>query len=507
MDTVIENCTVYIGDGSIISDTNIGIKGEKIAYIGNEKLDARYRIDAKGLVVAPGFIDIHNHTDLELISCLGDDVCYEKLDYRDKKCHNYVAQGVTTIFTGNCGQGFASIDRWSNLLGEKSFGLNIGHFIPYSSIRIEELGKKHEEKFLCKDSIAKLCRRIETEMEKGAFGLSVSFDSPPGCYATTDELIEYARILKKYNGVYVTHIRNESGVGIIDSINEAVKIGRTADIRVHLSQFRIYKPTLGITSEQISGAVSDARKNGLNISASQNPYNSIYAPLGEYFIGHLLSNIDSDIDYEDLKDDNKLVKAFEKIINAFSADSIIITSCIQYPDFEGKNIEDIANIENKDPVEIMKKLYLLNPSPLAIVFAICKKTMEELMCHDFVYTSSNGALCIHGEKKHHPRSFGTFPKKLGFYSLKAGLMSLNDAICSMTSKPAEFFNIKNRGMIKEGYYADITIFNESTIKDIENYLNPNQYSKGIQYVLVNGKLVFENESLTDKIAGALIFNQ
>lgn len=171
----------------------------------------------------------------------------------------------------------------------------------------------------------------------------------------------------------------------------------------------------------------------------------------------------------------------------------------------GKTIGEIANLGELQPIEIMLKLYSFTPAAGVVTFAICRKTTEELMCNDFVYTSSNGALCVHGEKKLHPRSFGTFPKKIGRYSTKNNALTLRDAICSMTSKPANLFNIKQRGLIKEGYYADLTMFNRDTIDESGSFLNPNQYPVGIHYVLINGEIVLNNTGLTNSIAGTIIY--
>lgn len=412
-----------------------------------------------------------------------------------------MTQGVTTIFTGNCGHGFTSLDSWSNFLQDNQFGINIGHFIPYGSLRKEVLGKENTEKYLRKDSIKRICKRIENEMEKGAWGLSTSFDSRPSCYAETSELVEYAKIIKKYNGKYITHIRNESGVGIIASINEAIQIGEESGSAIHLSQFRLYKPTMGVTSDKILELVYRARKHGINITASQNPYDSIAAPLNYYLIGNLLSNIEGMVDYDMLKEESALTTAVEKVLTVFSPESILI---IDHDLYAGKTIQEVAEITSKDPVEVTVKLCMEKDNTSAIVYGLDNTVMEELMNHEFVFTSSNGSLCIDGTK-HHPRSFGTFPRKIREYSLTKRLIGFNEVICSMTSKPAEFLNLRKRGKIEVEYYADIVILNKNSIMDKLNYLVSNQYSQGIEYVLVNGKLVINKENIQEKLHGEILY--
>ena len=284
----IEDCLIHRGDGSPPFQANIVIKGQRIFHVGHDSPADGLTLNGRGLIAAPGFIDVHNHTDQELSSSLGEELSYDRLDYSDRRCHNYIHQGVTTIITGNCGQGFVNSDAWRQLLIGNHFGTNIGHLIPYESVREDELGRNHNEKALSRHSIDRLLRRIDLEMAKGALGFSVAFDRVPGCYASTAELLEYAGVVAKYDRVFVMLIRNESGVGIIDSINEAIEIGRSTGARIHLSQFRLYKPLLGISAQEIVSVVLRARRSGVEISASQNPYDSICSSFGPYWIGHLV---------------------------------------------------------------------------------------------------------------------------------------------------------------------------------------------------------------------------
>ncbi|HUW64860.1 MAG TPA: amidohydrolase family protein, partial [Spirochaetia bacterium] len=240
-----------------------------------------------------------------------------------------------------------------------------------------------------------------------------------------------------------------------------------------------------------------ARQDGVNITASQNPYHSIGGPLNAYFIGHLLSNMGHIPVHDGIKDISILTSLIEKIFQVFPPASILLT---EHAVYAGKTIQDIADIQSKDPVEVLVQIYTEANSTSVAAFTLSEKIMKELMAHDFVFTSSNGSLCIQDDK-HHPRSFGSFPRKIRVYAIEQGLMSLSQAISSMTSRPADFLNLKNRGRIAEGYYADLVIFDQNRLTDMLDYLSPNQYPQGIEHVIVNGKPIIKDGCPGDKLSG------
>lgn len=500
VDILITNANVYDGDQKDPYKANIAISGDRIISVGKEIRAAATVIVAEDLIAAPGFIDIHNHSDQELYkNPLGTQ---EQLVWMN---HNYITQGVTTIVTGNCGEGFPNIKMWKENLNGKCFGTNICHLIPYASLRKSVLGTQANKQYLGQGDIKKLKSVIEQEMINGAKGISSAFDTKPGCYLTTEEAVEYAKIVNEFNGIYVTHIRNESGRGIIQALGEAIAVSESSGVSVHISQFRVYKPSQGIKSEDILSIMYKTINRDIPLSVSQNPYDSIASTFDDYMLSHLISNINPGeiVEGGDSECSTSFHNIISRILEVFGPELFLITNYHKTP-YVGKTIFELAEQESKEPVQVMAEIYKDPVKAFVVVQAIESQIMEELMPHKFVITSSNGAVSAPANTKVHPRSYGTFPRKIRHYALDQKMMSLGEALLSMTSRPADLLGLRDRGRIRPGYYADIVIFNDQNIKDNHDYLRPNQYSDGILHVIVNGKQIVKNGIIVGKPSGRLI---
>lgn len=283
-DVLVRGGTVYDGTLGDPYVADVGIRNDRITAIGNLSGTARKMLDAKGLIVTPGFIDVHTHVDISFL-ITGEQVSLASQMPEWKENHNWLHQGVTTVVTGNCGQGYADTSKWLGILDRLGFGNNVYHLAPYGAIREELFGKDLTQP-LTREQIDAMKDRLAEEMEKGAIGLSVGLEYSPDYLATTEELIELAKVVKEYNGIYVTHIRNQTGmiypdgrVGVLEAIKEAIEIGRQAAVPVQISHIQVNVPWDDVQASQMLELIEQARKEGLDVTTDQHPYDVGFAPI------------------------------------------------------------------------------------------------------------------------------------------------------------------------------------------------------------------------------------
>jgi len=506
-DVIIRGGTVYDGSLSEPQVVDIGIKGDKITAIGKIEKEAARTIDAVGLIVTPGFIDVHTHCDLTF-ERLGMKRLLAYVFPSFKGNYNYLYQGVTTVVTGNCGYGYTDLNRWFDIHESVGFGSNVYHHIPHSALRLELFGEKQPEK-LSTEQLEAFKRRVAEEMEKGAIGFSTRLDAPPGSLTVTEELIEIAKVVQKYGGLYATHMRDESGkiyddgsYGVLRSIEEAVEIGRESGIPVQISHIKIDSPINNLKASRLLTLIEDARKEGLNVTADQYPYNA-----GSTFITAVVPNRyvdDSGIkkEYRNAEGKKEVIRAIhEETFSHMGPEKTLVVWNPANEDLEGKNLKEIAEMRGKDPAECLFELSCEEKLPAGVFFSQDMSIVRDLMPHDYVFTISDGWTIPKDMMKPHPRLYGTFPKKLRQFVLEEKLMSLKAAIRSMTSLPAEKFKMEGRGRIVEGNFADITVFDPKTIADKATYTDPHRYAEGIEYVLVNGVIGIDGGKATGDRGG------
>lgn len=502
-DVLITGGTIYDGTKAEPRIADIGIKGDKIAAIGNLKGNAVKTIDAAGYIVTPGFIDVHTHADLTFVFS-GEKASLASQVPEWKENHNWLRQGVTTVVTGNCGSGYADIDRWFGILDNLGFGNNVYHLAAYGAMREELFGK--ESQALTMAQIEAMKARLAEEMKKGAIGLSVGLEYSPDYLATTEELIKLAKVVKKYDGIYVSHIRNQTGavsadgkVGVLEAIKEAIEIGRQADVPVHISHIQENAPH-SVKASQMLELIEQARKEGMDVTTDQHPYDVGLSPMTyrlpkKYVVSNLIRD-----EYKTPEGKKELQKAVEQDFTILGPEKIIIGS-LTSKEIDGKSVQEIADAQGKDPATCFVDIATAEgPPTFAYFYEISDQINRDIMPHEYVFTASDAFLDL-GFFKAHPRFYGTFPRKIRNYALDDKLMTLNDAIRSMTSLPAEKFKMKGRGSIKVGNFADIVVLDLKTIREVGTYQNPAQYPEGIIHVLVNGVVSVENGKATGETGG------
>ena len=489
-DLVIKNGTLIDGTGQPAYKSDIGIIDGKIKAIGTLRYNTTEAIDAEGLYVTPGFIDLHTHCDSALI--------HDKL----KQAANYLTQGVTTVVTGNCGGGTYEVEAYFKRLEKQGIGPNVIHLIGHGTVRREVMGMEDREP--TSEELDRMKGLLEQGMNQGAGGFSTGLFYAPGSYTRTAEIIELARTVKEKNGIYATHLRDESSytIGLLDSIKEAIKIGEQSGIPVEISHIKaLGRPVWG-KSEEVCALIEEARQRGVKVFADQYPYIASSTALSAAVIPRWVQADGQMIDR--LKDPALLSKIKgeigENIIRRGGPESLVIVSFLKNQEFAGKSLLEISRILERPVVDTAIYL-ILKGAPGVISFNMNESDLEHFMKKDYVSTGSDGTIQLPGMNFSHPRSYGTFTRKIRKYVIEKDLISLEFAIRAATSLPAEVLNLSDRGQLKENHTADIVIFDPKQITDRATYQAPYEFSEGIQHLLINGKRVINNGRLTEILAG------
>ncbi|MHB8154485.1 MAG: N-acyl-D-amino-acid deacylase family protein [Candidatus Omnitrophota bacterium] len=508
-DTLIMGGTIYDGTTRDPYVADIGIIADKIAAISDlSNATAKKVINAKEFIVTPGFIDVHNHTDLSILMALiisGKENDLSMITPAWKKNHNYLTQGVTTMVTGLCGGGFWDVNQWLGLIDSVKFSSNVYHMIPYGMLRYQLFGD-NQPTILTADQLGTLKNMVEKEMKNGAIGISVGLEYAPDCFTTTGELVEIAKVVNKYGGIYNAHIRDNTGTihsdgqpGVLLAIKETIEIGRRAQIPVHVSHIQLNLPWNNVEAKQMYGLIEQARAEGMDITADQHPYDGGYAILSYRLPAEFKTGLGVNEKYKTPEGKAQMKEAIKKVFTFLGPEKISLTSGPEK--YHNKTIKEIAEIEGKDPAEVYVDLSCLEPAPFALFFEISDQVNRDNMPHDYIFTASDGFTVFKPEDSPHPRFFGCFPRKIKKYALEEKLLSLNDAIRSMTSLPAEKFKMKGRGKIIQENYADIVVIDLKNFTDRATYKDRSRYSEGVMYLLVNGVLSIENGKITGRRGG------
>jgi N-acyl-D-aspartate/D-glutamate deacylase len=507
-DTVIRNGTVYDGTLARPRIADIGIRGDRIAAIGNNLGNAAKAIDASGLIVTPGFIDVHNHADLTF-KIFGR----ERADAASKipslaGNHNYAYQGVTTVVTGNCGLGYTKVDELHNILTKVKFGSNVYHLAPHGAIR-QELFSDNQPQKLTLQQLEAMKKRIAEEMEAGAVGMSCGLEYAPGSLTDTGELIELAKVVKKYNGVFVTHIRDLTGaiyqdgrIGVIEALKEAIEIGKKANVPVQISHIQINQPIHNMMAVSMIELIVRARAEGVDITADAYPYDAGSSWMTMLTPAKYKTDKGIKEEYKNAKGRAELKKAVEETFTYLGPEKTMIISYPQRPHYEGKTIKEVADMEKKTPSDMYVDMVCSNDAPQAIMNDQDMRNVREfLMRNDFVFVISDGWTTIKDVGKPHPRCYGTYPKMIRTFAIDEKVMDLSAIIRAMTSLPADKFRMTKRGRLDVGNFADITVINLNKLGDHATYKEPHQYSTGVEYLFVNGVLSIDRSAATNERGG------
>ncbi|MBI4590990.1 MAG: D-aminoacylase [Candidatus Rokubacteria bacterium] len=528
LDTKVEGATVVDGTGAPGFRADVGIRGETIAAVGNlSREPAGTTLRAAGLTLAPGFIDMHSHSDWRL--------------WANRRAESKIRQGVTTEVVGNCGfspapvnpssredlRGFAlylpegmdfswrSVEEYLKRFDAGGCALNVIQLVGHGTLRVAAMGFARRKP--ADAELAHMQRLVAESLEGGAWGLSTGLIYAPGSYAETDEIVQLARVAGHHRGLYASHIRGE-GANLLNAISEAIRIGREGEVPVQVSHLKAAgRPHWGKVKDALA-LIDAARAEGLDVTADVYPYTASSTTLRTLLPGWaleggtwaMLERLHDPATRGKIRDEIEKGRQGEEdhVANA-GWDGILIAYAPNCPEAEGRRLSEFARGRGVAPAEAAMDLILLSDGKASmILFQLDEADLRTALGHPRVMIGSDGsALATHGELgkgKPHPRSYGTFPRVLARYCRDEGLLSTEKAVHKMTGLPAKKLGLKDRGVIRAGAKADLVGFNEKTVSDLATYENPHRYAAGIEYVFVNGRLVIKGGEHTGSLPGRVL---
>ena len=528
-DLVIKGGRVIDGTGNPWFRRDIGIVEGKIRRVGLVAEDTGKTIDAEGMIVSPGFVDLHNHTDRSVLA------------YPDAE--NYIMQGVTTVVVGNCGLSLAPVNpdnldllkrynapalkpgfdygwEWKTLaeyygkVERQGISLNLAPLVGHGAVRLAVKGFDASE--ASKEEMVEMKKLIAQSFEDGVFGMSTGLIYPPGSYSSTQELVELASVVRQYGGIYTTHMRNE-GDRLMESVEEAIRIGEENDIPVEISHHKATGMSNWGKVNATLRVMEQARQRGVEVNCDMYPYTAgsttITATLPTWALEGGIEKM-----LERLKDKEAREAIRKEIGEGTMTGSnsiknagwheILIAECPSRKEYERESLEEILKKADRfhDPFEGLFDLLLeIEGNATMITFAMDEDDVRTVMSSPLSSIGSDSsATAPAAGGKPHPRAYGTFPRFLGKYVREEKLLPLEAAIRKITSLPAGKIGLESRGIIKEGFWADVVIFDPATIIDKATYDSPHQYPEGINYVLVNGQVVVDHGKLTGVRPGKVL---
>ena len=487
---ILRGGTVYDGTGRPARQADVVLRGDRIVMVGDAAGVQGRVIDVSGLIVCPGFIDLHNHSDENIVKP------------QSRAAVNYRTQGVTTIVTGNCGFGPIDVSDYYRKLADQGVGVNVAHLVPHGALREHVMGS--ENRLASPRELERMKRLLRRGLEAGAWGMSTGLIYTPGCYADTEELIALAAVVAEFDGLYASHIRGEDAERLWPALEEAIRIGRTTGVRVHISHFKASGPKAWGSLSRACRLLEGARAAGVGVTAGQYPYTASSTSVAAMTIPQEARAGGPEQLLKRLTDPKEGPMWRKRIAEALDQrggpSTIMIASLEKRPEWVGKTIEQIAAETGMDPVEVIVTIQRLGGAS-AIAFTMREDDVRYAMKKGYVATASDGAARVPDNTLPHPRSYGCFPRKIGRYAVEYGVVSLEHAIRSCTGLPADILGLPRRGYLREGHVADVLVFDPKTFRDRATFRQPHQYSTGVVYLFVNGELVIEQGKVTGALAG------
>lgn len=499
-DIVVDGATVVDGTGQPAYVADIGIKGDRIAAIGElSDTAADTRIDGKGLVAAPGFIDMHSHATSGSIQ--GSPVVQRPT------AENYIRQGVTTLMGGQDGVSMSDIGAFLAHLDEHPATVNVGVFYGHGSLRARVLGEDDVQ--ASGESMDEMIRQVEQAMQDGAFGLSSGLEYTPGAFADVDEVATLAGPVADHDGMYISHIRDEGG-RLLESVDEVLEVGRRSGARVQITHHKVIgKGRWGMAAESLA-LIDEARAQGVDASSDQYPYTASSTGLTILFptwakdggFDALTERLGEPRLRERIRKD-----VIEHITVERGADpsTIVAARCDFDASFNGKSLADILVDRGLDvtvPNAADIAIELVEAGSCSGVFhSMSSEDVRTIMRHPWTSLASDGGIPAMDQGVPHPRNYGAFARVLGRYVRQDSVLTLEEAVHKMSGLPAERLNLTDRGVLREGNVADIALFDPALIIDTAEFGDPHHYAEGVVHVLVGGVPVLKQGVMTGKRPG------
>jgi N-acyl-D-amino-acid deacylase len=499
-DILIQNGKVLDGTGKSWYYADIAIKNGKIIQIGSlEQWQAKQKIDATNLIVAPGFIDVHTHIE-------GD-------EKKNPTADNFIYDGVTTVVTGNCGLSQVNIGSYFSMLDSLRLSINVASLIGHNDVRKAIMGSANRDP--SESEMQQMETLVKKAMEDGAVGISTGLIYIPGTYSKTNEIVRLAKLAAAYHGVYASHIRDE-GDSVTQAIAEAIHIGTVAKMPIEISHFKLSGQQNWGRSNETLPMIIEARKAGLDVTIDQYPYTasstSLSTLMPDWILADGQDSIKSRLSNPTIRKEaiNYMLQKLQKRkLNHFSYP--VVASYQADSSYNGKSIEAVNMMRGQKhtaKAEAETITIMMENGGAGMVFhGMSDWDVKNIMKYPFNMFASDASIRVFGSGNPHPRGYGTNARVLSKYVRDENIISLEEAIRRMTSLPAQKFQLKDRGLLREGFAADIVIFDPNTVQDNATYDKPHQYSSGFKYVLVNGVATIQDFKHTGSRAGAIIKHQ
>lgn len=496
-DLLLTGGKIIDGTGNSWFYGDVAIKNGIIVAVGNVPADkAVTTIDVKGLIVAPGFIDVHTHIE-------GNGLVVPTAD-------NFIYDGVTSVVTGNCGSSRTDLSHYFFSLDSVKTSINVASLIGHNSVRRAVMGDSQRDP--SPDEQKAMEDLVAQAMKNGAVGFSTGLIYVPGTYSKTAEVIGLAKAAARYHGVYASHIRDE-GDEVTAAIEEAVNIGRQANMPVEISHFKVtYKPNWG-RSVQTIAQITKARQEGIDVTVDQYPYvassTSLNTVVPSWVFGGGIDSVRIRLANAEIRKKikaemlqtlkSKQLKSYSyAVVARFGADSTV----------NGKNISEINTLRGRkskatDEVETILEMIEKGGAQM-VFFSMNEGDLKNIMQYPFSMIASDAGIARYGSGVPHPRAYGTNARVMGHYVRDLKFITLEEAVRRMTSLPAQKFRLRDRGLIREGMAADIVVFDEDTVGDQSTFSHPHAYSSGFRFILVNGQLVINEGKHTGLRSGVVL---
>lgn len=500
-DVLIRNGRVMDGSGNPWLRADIGIRGGLIAAVGRlNGASAALTIDAADRLVTPGFIDVHSHAA-------------EGLSRSDlRQAQPILAQGVTTVVVNPDGGGPVDLLAQRAQLETGGIGPNVALLIGHGSVRRAVIGAANRAPVA--EELDRMRVLVRRGMEQGAFGLSSGLFYTPGSYATTEEVIELARVAGQFGGVYTSHIRDEGnyGAGVVAAVQEVIRIAEEAHTVGIVSHMKALGPDNWGLAMAATMRIEQARARGVQVFADQYPYEASSTNLRAALLpgGVPLPTLEERAKGPEAltPDDRKAREALEATVRENirrrgGPASLQIAFYAPERSLQGKNLEQIAESRGVAP-EVAALDLMVRGSASIVSFNMSEADIRQIMTKPYTMVSSDGGLVAMGSGQPHPRNYGAFARRIAVYVRERQVTSLEDAIRAMTSLPASVFGMKDRGVIREGAAADIAVFDPATVRDRATYTDPHQLAEGMSWVLVNGAAVIQDGRFTAALPGKVL---
>jgi N-acyl-D-amino-acid deacylase len=484
-DLLLKNGKIIDGTGNSWFNGDVAVKDGKIIGIGKlHNWQAHKTIDVSNLIVAPGFIDVHTHIE-------GD-------EKKNPLASNFIYDGVTTVITGNCGLSEVNIGSYLKMIDSLKVSVNVAALIGHNDVRKAVMGSVNRDP--SELELQQMESIVEQAMQDGAVGLSTGLIYIPGTYSKTNEIVRLAKVAAQYNGIYASHMRDE-GDEVTNAIEETFTIGRAANIPLEISHFKLSGQQNWGRSRITVPMIEKARREGIDVTIDQYPYTasstSLSTLLPDWVLADGQDSIKARLAKPAIRKEVKtymIAKLKKRKLSHFSYP--VVASYKADSTLNGKSIEQVNLIKGNKHTALAEAetiITMMEQGGAGMVFhGMSDEDVKNIMRYPFNMFASDASIRIFKQGNPHPRGYGTNARVLGKYVRQEKVLSLEEAIRRMTSLPAQKFHLNNRGLLREGFAADIVVFDDKTVIDASTYDQPHQYSTGFKYVMVNGLLAVED---------------